>query len=170
MIGTPSDDPSNLLTGPTGWSIGSQLFAPIFNSGKLSSRVKKAEAVAQEAWAQYYKTVQISFQETVNAFTSKEKTSDVVTLLAKQEEAQARAYKLAYDQYQEGMTSQIELLDAERQLLSVRLQLEGSRADNLNSTVDLCTALGGGWSWRAPDDSEKRELPKPWADKKKFSE
>ena len=170
MIGTPSDDPSNLLTGPTGWSIGSQLFAPIFNSGKLSSRVKKAEAVAQEAWAQYYKTVQISFQETVNAFTSKEKTSDVVTLLAKQEEAQARAYKLAYDQYQEGMTSQIELLDAERQLLSVRLQLEGSRADNLNSTVDLCTALGGGWSWRAADDAEKRELPKPWADKKKFSE
>ena len=63
-----------------------------------------------------------------------------------------------------------DVLDAERELFSVQLELEGSRADRLNSIVDLYTALGSGWAWRADNDLEKRDLQKPWVNKEKFSE
>ncbi len=166
LIGTPAGDPSDLLTGATGWSFASQFLMPIFNSGKLSSRVKQREAIAQQALAQYYKTVQTAFSETSNAFVAKDKTEDILKYLTKQEEVQSRAYILAQDRYKDGMTSQLDLLDAERQLLSVRLKLEEARADRLNSVVDLCSSLGGGWAWRAEKDIENIPLPKPWEKKK----
>ena len=162
LIGTPADDPSGLFTGATGWSAASQFLMPIFNSGKLSSRVRQREAIAQQALAQYYKTVQAAFAETMNALTARDKSAEIERYLMKQEEVQSRAYVLARERYNEGATSQLELLDAERQLLSVRLQLESSRADRLNAIVDLCSSLGGGWAWRAADDLENRTLPKPW--------
>ena len=94
----------------------------------------------------------------------------ILLLLEDQQIVQKRAYDLANIRYTDGIASQIDLLDAERELLSVQLQLEGSRADRLNSIVDLYTALGSGWAWRAADDLEKRELQKPWVKKEKFSE
>lgn len=105
-------------------------------------------------------------KETIDAINANEKSEEVVALEIKQEEAQRRAFELAQSQYLDGMTSQLDLLDAQRSLLAVQLQLEGSRADRLNSAVSLCLALGGGWQYRAGDDLETKELPTPWKDKK----
>ena len=173
LIGNPGraiNDPSNLFTGATGWSLAAQIFVPIFNAGKLSARAAQAEAAAQQAWSAYYKTVQTAFEETMNSINTQAKTEEILLLLEEQQKVQKRAYELANIRYTDGIASQIDLLDAERELLSVQLQLEGSRADRLNSIVDLYTALGSGWAWRAADDLEKRELQKPWVKKEKFSE
>lgn len=170
LIGTPADDLSYVFTGATGWSLASQVFAPFFDGGKRSSKVKQAEAAAQQAWSVYYKTVQTAFEETLNSLTARDKTLEILGHVKTQESAQSRAYDLAKIQYDEGYTSQLDLLDAERQLLSVQLQLEQTRADRLNAVVDLCTALGGGWAWKAEDDIEYRELQKPWKNPVKFSE
>jgi multidrug efflux system outer membrane protein len=168
--GRPVSDPSDLLTGATGWSLAAQVFVPIFNAGKLTARTAQAEAAAQQAWSAYYKTVQTAFEETMNSINTHAKTQQILDILEEQQKLQGRAYELANVRYRDGLTSQLDLLDAERELLSVRLQLEGTRSDSLNSIVDLYTALGGGWSSRAPDDLEKRELQKPWVNKEKFSE
>lgn len=173
LIGNPGravDDPSDLFTGATGWSLASQILVPIFNGGKLSARAAQAEAAAQQAWSAYYKTVQKAFEETMNSINTQAKTQEILALLEVQQKVQKRAYELANIRYTEGIASQIDLLDAERELLSVQLQLEGSRADRLNSIVDLYTALGSGWAWRAVDDLEKRELKKPWVKKEKSPE
>ncbi|MDD4160472.1 MAG: TolC family protein [Synergistaceae bacterium] len=173
LIGNPGravTDPAGLFSGATGWSLAAQVFVPIFNAGKLSARTAQAEAAAQQAWSDYYKTVQTAFEETVNSINTQAKTQEILAILGEQEKAQRRAYELASIRYSDGISSQIDLLDAERELLSVQLQLEGSRADRLNSIVDLYTSLGCGWAWKAHDDLEKRELPKPWINKEKFSE
>ena len=155
-----------MLDGPTGWAAAAGIVAPLYNGGKLEANVKKTEAAAQQALAQYYKTVQNAMKETIDAINANEKSEEVVALEIKQEEAQRRAFELAQSQYLDGMTSQLDLLDAQRSLLAVQLQLEGSRADRLNSAVGLCLALGGGWQYRAGDDLETKELPTPWKDKK----
>ena len=173
LIGNPGravNEPSDLFTGATGWSLAAQVFVPIFNAGKLSARAAQAEAAAQQAWSAYYKTVQTAFEETMNCINTQAKTQQILALLEEQQKVQMRAYELANIRYTDGISSQIDLLDAERELLSVQLQLEGSRSDSLNSIVDLYTALGGGWASRTPDDLEKRELQKPWVNKEKFSE
>ncbi len=173
LIGNPGravSDPSDLFTGATGWSLAAQVFVPIFNAGKLSARAAQAEAAAQQAWSAYYKTVQTAFEETMNSINTQAKTEEILLLLEMQQKVQKRAYELANIRYTDGIASQIDLLDAERELLSVQLQLEGTRADRLNSIVDLYTALGSGWAWRAEDDLEKHKLQKPWVNKEKFSE
>mgnify|MGYP000888403352 FL=1 len=173
LIGNPGravNQPAELFTGATGWSLAAQVFVPIFNAGKLSARAAKAEAAAQQAWSDYYKTVQTAFEETMNSINNYAGTEEILNILEEQQKVQRRAYELANIRYSDGMVSQIDLLDAERELLSVQLELEGSRADRLNSIVDLYTALGGGWAWRADNDLEKRDLQKPWVNKEKFSE
>ena len=106
----------------------------------------------------------------MNSINTQAKTEEILLLLEMQQKVQKRAYELANIRYTDGIASQIDLLDAERELLSVQLQLEGTRADRLNSIVDLYIALGSGWAWRAEDDLEKHELQKPWVNKEKFSE
>lgn len=173
LLGNPGravSSPSDLFTGPTGWSLASSVIAPIFNAGRLSSKTAQMEAAAQQRWSEYYGTVQKAFEETMNSITANEKTDEILTLLGEQEIAQKRAYELADIRYKEGMSSQLDLLDAQRELLSVQLQLEGTRAAKLNAAVDLFASLGGGWAWRAENDLEKRELEKPWVNKEKFSE
>ncbi|ANZ45076.1 efflux transporter outer membrane subunit [Cloacibacillus porcorum] len=166
LIGNVNNSVSDMLDGPTGWAAAAGIVAPLYNGGKLEANVKKTEAAAQQALAQYYKTVQNAMKETIDAINANEKSEEVVALEIKQEEAQRRAFELAQSQYLDGMTSQLDLLDAQRSLLAVQLQLEGSRADRLNSAVGLCLALGGGWQYRAGDDLETKELPTPWKDKK----
>lgn len=166
LIGNVNNSVSDMLDGPTGWAAAAGIVAPLYNGGKLEANVKKTEAAAQQALAQYYKTVQNAMKETIDAITAKEKSEEVVALEIKQEEAQLRAFELAQSQYLDGMTSPLDLLDAQRSLLAVQLQLEGSRSDRLNSAVGLCLALGGGWQYRAGDDLETKELPTPWKDKK----
>jgi multidrug efflux system outer membrane protein len=173
LIGNPGravTQPSGLFTGATGWSLAAQIFVPIFNAGKLSARTAQAEAAAQQAWSAYYKTVQTAFEETMNSINTQAKTAEILALLETQQKTQKRAYELANIRYTEGIASQIDLLDAERELLSVQLQLEGARADRLNSIVDLYTALGSGWASKSSNDLENRDLQKPWVNKEKFPE
>ena len=170
LVGTPSDGWDTLFTGPTGWSAAAEAFVPIYNAGKLSSKTRQAEAVAQQAWSVYYKTVQTAFRETMDAITARDKTAEILKFTEEQEKAQKRAYELAETRYSEGLTNQIDLLDAERELLSVQLKLDGARADRLSAIVDLCSALGGGWAYHANGDMEHKELQKPWINPVKFSE
>lgn len=162
LVGNINGSPQDLFSGPTGWSAAAGLIAPIYNGGRLRAGVKKNEAVAQQALAQYYRSVQNAMKEVSDAITSCVKTEEITALLESQQAAQLRAYELTKVQYQNGLISQLNLLEAERSLLAVQLQLEASRADRLNSAVSLCQALGGGWNYRAADDLESRELPSPW--------
>jgi multidrug efflux system outer membrane protein len=53
--------------------------------------------------------------------------------------------RLAYRRYEGGVDTQLNALDADRDLLSAQLALEQIRYTELVSTVQLYNALGGGW-------------------------
>jgi multidrug efflux system outer membrane protein len=68
-------------------------------------------------------------------------------LAAQETQAQAlrRAFSLAQRRYESGVSSYLEVLDAQRGLFSAELGLVQVERQYLNATVQLYKALGGGW-------------------------
>ena len=127
------------------------------DGGKRKSRVSKAEAAARESLGSYDTTVQGAFRETLDALVGNTKTQEILVLQTEQEKAQSRAYDLAKAKYEGGSVSHLDLLDAERQLFQVQLDLEGARTNRLNAVADLCLALGGGWDAASGDRTPKAQ-------------
>ena len=64
FFGFASSDFSDLFTGPAKvWQYSAPITAPIFTAGKISSQVKVAEAVQQQALYRYQQTIQTAFRE-----------------------------------------------------------------------------------------------------------
>lgn len=157
LFGSASTELEDLFTGPTAWELAGQILAPLVDGGKRKSRVSKAEAAARESLGSYDTTVQGAFRETLDALVGNTKTQEILVLQTEQEKAQSRAYDLAKAKYEGGSVSHLDLLDAERQLFQVQLDLEGARTNRLNAVADLCLALGGGWDAASGDRTPKAQ-------------
>ncbi len=86
------------------------------------------------------------------AFKDVEDQLSALRLLAEQSQAQARALDAAQratalsgSRYRNGLVSQLELLDAQREELRLRRQVVQVRGAQFQATVGLIRALGGGW-------------------------
>lgn len=146
LIGGQSTQLSSLFSGPnSAWSFVPHLSQPIFTAGRLRSNVKMAEAQRDSAVVQYQKAIQTAFTEVSNALIAhqrvreaREKQESLVAVL----EARKR---LAYVRYEGGVDTQLNALDADRDLLQARLDLRQIKLNELLSIVQLYKALGGGW-------------------------
>ncbi|MGC3963063.1 MAG: efflux transporter outer membrane subunit [Rhodocyclaceae bacterium] len=132
---------------------GAMLSMPIFDGGRRQAGVNRAHAVYEEDVARYRQTV-------LNAFREVEDSLANLRILADQTEAQdtavnasSRAAQLSHFQYREGSISYLDVIDADRSVLTqkrVSVLLDGERA---RSAVDLIRAMGGGWSPAAVSDA-----------------
>jgi outer membrane protein, multidrug efflux system len=127
------------------WSVGPSVSVPIFEGFRLRAGVESAKAQYRETVENYRSQVLGAFQEVENALV------DLRTLAGQWEaqqravEAAQRALDLSRQQYDKGAVTYLDVLDAERTLLSdqeVSAQLSGAR---LQASVQLIKALGGRW-------------------------
>jgi multidrug efflux system outer membrane protein len=125
---------------------------PLFTGGRLAKQVDVARARADQARYQYEKTVISAVQEAENALASVRTARDQVVATSQQVNALRRAVKLVNMRYDNGVSSYLEVLDAERGLFSAELNLTQSQRFQLVSAVQLYKALGGGWPV-SPEDS-----------------
>ena len=141
------------LLGPL---IGTLLTAPIIDGGRNRANLERAEAGLQESIAVYRQQVLVAFAEVENSLIA------VRTLDGQAQSTQdslvsaARAAKIADVRYKAGATSYLDVIEAQRTLLTVQrldTQIRGSRA---NSTVALIRALGGGWDTPATVSANDR--------------
>jgi NodT family efflux transporter outer membrane factor (OMF) lipoprotein len=117
---------------------------PIFDPG-VKARIKTSEAQAQVTEQEYRRTVMAAFEEVENALVNldahkKQRVElqqqvDQLRVVAEQTDAQRR----------EGLTSQLEVFEVERSLLSAQLALLANHQQILSDTVTLYKTLGGGW-------------------------
>ena len=106
----------------------------------------KAKKAAYEAEVHSYeKSVLEAFKETRNAIVNFNKIKEVYELRANLERSAKSYMDLAQLQYINGVTSYMDVLDAQRGLLDAQLSLNKAMLDELLSTVYLYKALGGGW-------------------------
>ena len=146
FLGGQSTQLSSLFSGPSRtWSFVPQLTQPIFTAGRLRSNVKLAEAERDSALVQYEKAIQTSFTEVSNALIAHQRTRESRVEQEKLVAALQDRKRLAYVRYRGGVDTQLNALDADRDLFQAELSLAQIRLNELLSVVQLYKALGGGW-------------------------
>ena len=146
LLGGQSSQLASLFSGPhSTWSFVPEVSQPIFTAGRLKSNVKFAEAERTSALVQYERTIQTAFSEVSNALIAHQRTRESrleqeVLVTALQDRT-----RLAYVRYRGGVDTQLNALDADRDLFQAELSLAQIRLSELLSVVQLYKALGGGW-------------------------
>jgi outer membrane protein, multidrug efflux system len=145
-LGGQSSNLANLFSGPNRvWSFVPQITQPIFTGGRLKSTVRVAETERDRAQISYQRSIQTAFGEVSDALIAHQRTHEsrleqetLVTALEDRKD-------LAYMRYRGGVDTQLNALDADRDLFQAELTLAQIRYAELLSVVQLYKALGGGW-------------------------
>ncbi len=118
---------------------------PLFSGGRIAGEERAARAAADAARAQYEQTTLNALREASNALAGVRLGRDQLVAQVTQTQALQRAFGLAQERYKSGISSYLEVLDAQRGLFASQLALVQVQRQYLVSTVELFRALGGGW-------------------------
>ena len=144
--GSASNHLSGLLkNGSWGWTMAPQLVLPIFDAGRNQAGLESSRADRDIAIAQYEKAIQTGFREVADALATRSTLADQLLSQQRQANAEAARFKLSDLRYQNGISSYLDLLDAQRSLFSAQQAVLQTRLAQLQSQVTLYKTLGGGW-------------------------
>lgn len=145
-LGGQSTQLAALFAGPnTIWSLAPLVTQPIFTAGRLKSNVRLAQAQRDEAVVQYEKTVQTAFYEVSNGLIAHQRVRESREQQEELVNALQDRLRLAYIRYRGGVDTQLDALDADRDLFQAQLDLAQLRLNESLTIVQLYKALGGGW-------------------------
>jgi len=121
------------------------LLGPIFNWGKNIDRVTIQSEQAKQAMFSYENTILVALTEVDDALMAIKTYKAEYEARAKQSEAARNYLKLSQARYDQGYSSYLEVLDAQRTLFEAELVESEVLQESLNAFVELYRALGGGW-------------------------
>jgi len=149
-VGSASSELSGLFdSGSDYWTFSPSISVPIFNAGQLRANLDYAEISRNIQVAQYESTIQTAFREVSDGLAAQATYARQVQAQRDLLETSEDYFRLADRRYRAGVDSYLTLLDAQRQLFSVRQEFIGDRLAQLVSEVELFKALGGGWDAEA---------------------
>jgi multidrug efflux system outer membrane protein len=132
-------------TGSDTYSVGPGISWAAFDLGRVSARIKIAHAQADADLATYEASVLGALEETEGALVTYGRAQSRRELLTQAANASERASNLARQRFQGGLTDFVNVLEAERDALSVQDSLAQSRTQTATALVAVYKALGGGW-------------------------
>lgn len=143
--GVASGDLSGLFQeSHRGWALAPNITLPLLDAGRRSAAVDVARVREQEAVARYEKTVQNAFREVSDALSARHWLAEQAEAMDAMHAAQAERARLAHLRYDAGSARYLEVLDAERDLLTLEQQQKQVRRALLSARLGLYVALGGG--------------------------
>ena len=146
LLGFTSVDFENIFVGNANtWSIGGSLVQKIFDYGRTKNNVRIAETNEQIAAVTYEGTVKTALGEVRDTLISRQNAKLSLDQVKNLLQSQQKIYSLAKDQYDAGYIGHLELLDAQRNLLSAKLQDISAKLDEVDSAVEVYRAFGGGF-------------------------
>jgi multidrug efflux system outer membrane protein len=146
FFGFASTDLSDLFTGSAKvWSYGVPVSVPIFTAGKIAGDVQASEAVQRQALAQYRQSIQAAFREVDDALVDRARTKEQLSAQSNQVKALEKYVELARLRFDNGYTSYLEVLDAERSLFNAQLSYAQSQGVLLLAGINVYKAMGGSW-------------------------
>ena len=156
-FGSESGQLSNLFSGPaTIWQLAFGLAQPIFQAGRLRAEIDVVKARQQQALGQYQKTVQVAFGEVREALVAQSRTREAFEAENERVIALRETLRLARIRFDNGLTSQLEVLDAERNLLQAELNRVDALRAQRAAVADVVRALGGGWTGLPMEVAQQR--------------
>jgi len=146
-FGYMSRDMSNLFTGPARmWGFGPGVTLPIFNAGRNQAQLEMTEARQKEALIRYQQAIQEAFREVDDTLIAYQKARETRLYQETLVTAATQALELAQLRYKNGVSSFLDVLDAQRQLYNAEIGLAQTRRAQLVAVVLLYKAVGGGWT------------------------
>ena len=155
-LGSEAYRPSQLFTPGNGfWSIGGSLTQTLFDAGALLHKRRAADAVLDQAGADYRTAVLGAIQNVADSLEAIKSDNDGLKATADAEAAAKKSFELVQRQRDIGMANLVILLNAEQTYQQAEIALVGARAARLSDTAGLFQALGGGWWNRAEEDARE---------------
>jgi outer membrane protein TolC len=146
LIGGQTQGVGNLFSAANRyWALGPLVNLPIFDGGRLSANERQAKAEFEEASAHYRSQVLRAVREVEDNLGQLRDLQQE----AMDEQAAANAAEhtqaLAMNSYQAGAVSYLDVVTAQTAALQAQRTLQAVQTRQLQASVGLVTALGGGW-------------------------
>ena len=155
-IGMGSTELSGLFRGSNRtWTFAPSINIPIFNWGSLQASLDAAKIRQEIQVVNYEAAVQSAFRDVADALVAREQLEQAHAAKQRQSRAYADNLRLVNLRYQHGVSSALDLLDAERSNYSANTTLLASQLSRLENMADLYKALGGGLK-RFTDETENK--------------
>ncbi|MBC8431088.1 MAG: efflux transporter outer membrane subunit [Desulfobacterales bacterium] len=145
LFGAASSELSSVTTDGGVWSVGGSLFGPLFNFNKNIERVEIEKERTRQTLYFYENRVLNAFREVADALNEIQTYKRQISSVERKYTAAKNAAFLSKLRYDKGVTSYLEVLETERTLFSVGLELSELKQQFYNAYVKLYKALGGGW-------------------------
>jgi multidrug efflux system outer membrane protein len=144
-FGTASQALSGLFDANSeAWTFQPALRLPLFDFGRAAANTDVAEARKVVAVADYEKTIQSAFREVADLLAARDKLATQLVAIEAAEKAQSERKRIADARYEAGISSYLEVLDAQRELFTAQQSVIATRRAGLTTAAQLYKALGGG--------------------------
>lgn len=146
MAGLLSMGSSNLLRASSlFYQVGPSLSLPIFDGGRLRANLAGKDAQYDLAVAQYNQTLVGALNEVADDYAAQQSLATQVDAQQRALDAANDAWRLAEQRYRAGVGSYLEALSVRQQLLVAEQRLAALKAQQVDLSVQLIQALGGGY-------------------------
>jgi multidrug efflux system outer membrane protein len=127
------------------------LSLPIFDGGRNRANLKLARARYDEAVANHEAKLLTALREVEDALSDVQQRQQQGEVQAQAQQAAARALQVAQARYDRGVSTYLDVTDAQRSTLMADRAAAQIRTQRLIAAVAVARALGGGWSQGAPE-------------------
>lgn len=130
--------------GTNSWVFQPTITMPLFDGGRNASNLDAAEARKNIAVAEYEKTIQQAFREVADLLATRASLVEQLRSAEANLRIQEERLRVTQNLFKGGMISNLNVLDAERELFSAQQTIVQVRRSQLGTAAQLYKALGGG--------------------------
>ena len=128
------------------WSLAASLLQPIIDGGRRAAEVDRTRAVLAEMVSNYGQALLTAMLEVENALVQERQQRDHIEHVSAQVEVAAITLREARNRYGQGLSDFLSVLTALRSQQQTELNLLDAQRQLLSYRVQLCRALGGTWT------------------------
>lgn len=151
--GFESNTLGNLISTPAlVWSLGIGSTMSLFDGGRIDASVNQAKASYSGAVASYRQAVLTAVEETQTALGNLQHAAQAVRDQDEAVRHQDRAFQISLLRYREGLDNALQLSVSQQNLLAAQRSQTQVHGSQLQYSVALIKALGGGWTGPARGD------------------
>jgi outer membrane protein, multidrug efflux system len=130
------------------------LSLPVFDAGRNRANLKLAQARYDEAIANHQGRLLTALREVEDALTDVQQRQQQATVQEEARQAAARALLVAQARYERGVSTYLDVTDAQRSALSADRVGAQIATQRLLAAVSVARSLGGGWTPQAPQAAQ----------------
>ncbi len=136
---------TQILTEPF-YLLGANLNAILFDWGRNKAEVTRTKGVVEEALFGLGQALLVAMSEVENALIQEQQQIKLIANIKEQLELADKSFTQAQARYQAGLVDFLRVLTAQQNKQRLEVQLLGAERQLLSYRVQLCRALGGTWT------------------------